>query len=772
MFHTAAPILRESEALSARTLSSVVPSNDTVTKALSVTSGSLDLLLLGNLLEVCQDLYRHDLADESLNLYASTVSYCKDCSWNNAQLVSHQLQMAVRRLQDATTVLTDEPELPDMYHEDECDVGPRCFKHPVFPSVSLLSSSSANSLILAYMELLLVYNRGVVQHAQSEYGETMRLYEYVALSLTSQWLPATTTDHPLRRSLLELNMYVQNNMGHITYMLGLEDAAADHFRTALAYKTSSLEYAMVVSNWCRVHWMSGDMSEEVFRGLQQVLCIRTDLLPWDHMDVASAHYNLGMAEYARNHSEAALEHLFSYLKVAASKAATDNNSSKQTAALKVNKKDQWLYTLDPIPALIYILLVKNEPKEDDISQELVRGLRSLQEKRACVGPQGPEVASVLNFIGTLLFHQRDNEHALLFFQEELRLEENLVFHQDDVSISVTCNNIGRILQELGRLPEAKHYYHRALKGHYGDRIEEWCALPNAQDVCPVQWKVEHLKDLPQSTMQLYSAVWYNLGLIWDKLGCYREATNAFQVSLGLRRALLGLNHADVACLLYNIGVLQMEQKLLKEATSSFREALRIRQNSPSTGHLNDAHVIQTLKKLAALHKAKGDINGALETLWEIVRLQEPTTNKDATTTLAANGSAAQSNHTKELCVTYREVAELYHANSNLSMAITMAQKSTSLLRKLQLAVAQNNTTTSTTVATQEFVVYTEELVAGLLLLGSLYHEDSEPFTARQLFQEASTMIARVSRCFPTSTALDAMQEVTQILAACHCAPLA
>ena len=59
-------------------------------------------------------------------------------------------------------------------------------------------------------------------------------------------------------------------------------------------------------------------------------------------------------------------------------------------------------------------------------------------------------------------------------------------------------------------------------------------------------------------MNLYSTVWYNLGLIHDKMGAFTDAIRAFHMSLKLRRAMLGKDHPDVACLLYNIGVLQME----------------------------------------------------------------------------------------------------------------------------------------------------------------------------------------------------------------------
>jgi len=337
---------------------------------------------------------------------------------------------------------------------------------------------------------------------------------------------------------------------------------------------------------------------------------------------------------------------------------------------------------------------------------------------------------------------------------ELSLEESLVFDCDeDGSVSVTCNNLGRILQELNRLPEAKLYYYRALKLHYGDRIEEWCSSPKGQASCLLAWNSNHLQELSDPTIQLYSAVWYNLGLIHDKLGCYNKAANAFQVSLGLRRAMLGPNHADVACLLYNIGVLQMEQQLLLDATTSFREALRIRQVSPnsSTNPLSDRHVIQTLKKLASLYKAKGNIGGALEVTHEILNIQKKSS--DVESDLLRNS---------EIGATMRDIADLYHAEGRFALATKAAEESIDMFRNIQIATA----------GTIDYVACTEELVAGLLLLGSIFHETCRSGMAYELFQEGEAMIRRVLRFFPTSNELNAMKEVTQMLATVHCAPLA
>ena len=627
----------------------------------------------------------------------------------------------------------------DTYQEDECDVGPRQFREPLLPAVG--SVAFVHTLTLAQTEAFILYNKALVAHSRFDFNTATTLYNQILQGF------ARSTDggsfSAFGPKLLQLLMFVNNNMGQIAYIEGSEETALAYFETALLFAKHlaneaasevHLATATVLSNFCRVHWMSGDVSESIYSALCEVLRIRSSVLEATHMDVASAHYNLGVAEYARRNNESAIRHLMRYLQVAALRAQQEVESD-----------------LDPVPALVYILLMKNEDKEDDnMAQELVRGLRTLQDKRNDLGPQHPEIASIFNFVGTLLFHQRDFDHALLFFQEELRLEEAFLGHNEDVSVSVTCNNIGRILQELQRLPEAIRYYNRALQAEYGDEMQ-LIANKSKQPMNTAQAlaRNENL-NLPASTMNLYSTVWYNLGLIHDKQGSYPEAIHAFQMSLGLRRVMLGKDHPDVACLLYNIGVLQMEQQLLKDSTDSFREALRIRRVA-ATGQLNDCHVVKTLQKLASLHKSSGNIEGALEAGREILHIQQLSPDFDA------------SIRHKEMGSTLKEMAELYHALGNVAMAVIKAKESVAVLRQAKVE-SHNNSTNS--------LPCVEELFSSLLLLGSLYHENCEPAKAFALFSEASAMI-QTAKTTPTEhTTLQALHEVSQMLATCHCAPIA
>src|SRR3569832_1538673 len=101
---------------------------------------------------------------------------------------------------------------------------------------------------------------------------------------------------------------------------------------------------------------------------------------------------------------------------------------------------------------------------------------------------------------------------------------------------------------------------------------------------------------------------------------------------------------------------------MSEATVSFREALRIRRGG-ATGQLNDKHVVKTLEKLSSLHKAKGNIKGALEALKEVLHIQEISSDFDYILRMRETG------------VTLRSMAELHHATGDLQAALRISIQS-------------------------------------------------------------------------------------------------
>jgi len=621
----------------------------------------------------------------------------------------------------------------DTYHDDGCDVGPR----PFVETLRCVTSTPQDIL-----QFVICYNQALMHHEKEEYASAMQLYSVVAgavnMSPTDN-LPAT------EKQAIAVKAY--NNMGYIVYTEHSAENSLSLFEGAIFLARSlqdlssdhRLAYATTLSNWCRVQWMTGKLSQGFYSALEEVLSIRFSILGWDHVDVASAHYNLGMAEYCRQDKDAALHHFEQYLAV----------YSHEIKAGKAPK-------LDPILGLTFVLLINNEHKEDKPSQDLAWGLRTLQEKRNELGRNHHEIASILNFVGTLLFHFRELDHALLFFQEELRIEEDLIKKGEDISVSVTCNNIGRILQELGQFKEAIVYYQQSLsvKVHDNDPIKNRTNCEASDDVSSSS--SSHDRKLSPATMNLYSTVWYNLGLIHDKLGSFVDAIQAFQMSLQLRRAMLGHNHTDVACLLYNIGVLQMEQQMLSEATKSFVEALRIRRVT-APGQLSDGHVVKTLQKLSSLHKAKGDLSGALEACEGIIRLLEVSRDFDEISRLKNMGS------------TLRDIAELHHAQGSVELALQIALDGARILRLLRQME---------TIDKDEYPVAVEEETTILLLIGSLQHETCNPMAAYTTFAEAASLIYgglishKPSEDARQPALLLPLFEISSVLASAHCAPRA
>lgn len=739
---------------------------------MSMPSGETWSQAVGSLVDMGSELLAQGLHDEAIAMFDAAHSAITSPSasetWDNA---AKSVQVGGQLLR--STITTDSTfkkdinkrnstEAPDLYQEDECDVGPRLLKTPVSAVELVQLSTDKNCLLL---EAVVLFNKGLIYHAKGSVAEAKQVYEVV--TFTVQNLLTYLIGAP-SKVFAELAMRSHNNLGLLNYLERNEGIASACFEASIQFarhlapltKAYRLECATVLSNWCRVNWMNGDISDKLYKGLQEVLHIRSCILSWDHPDVAASRYNVAVADYARQDSQKAVAQLQQYLKIAAHRS-----------------KDSQLDDLDAVPALIFLLLIQHEDMEDYSSQELVRGLRTLQDKRLDLGANSMEVASVLNCVGTLLFHKEEFESALVFFQEELRLEdynESLYLDfsgrsiDETASVSVTCNNIGRILQELGRYDEAIAYYRRALESENYEASD--VMLTSGKKDARRSSVAARAAAYKSSSANLYSTVWYNLGLIHDKLGSYNEAITAFEMSLELRKVLLGNNHPDIACLLYNIGVLQMEQQHLDGASKSFREALRIRRVG-TAGQLSDLHVIKTLEKLASLHKAKGNIEGALEASREVLSIQEASLEYDPIARF------------KEMGVTLRSISELYHAGGDLDAAVPTALSS---VRKLRIAsdccLEKLRANTNRELDHAFFVdriSNTEQLATSLLLLGSLHHEMNEPLLAQDVLQSAAGVVEEVtastvntSSVSATPTSIHALQEVTSMLSICHCAPQA
>ena len=639
------------------------------------------------------------------------------------------------------------PLPPDTYFEGECDVGPRLLHKPVH-----LVTSSPFGAHIPLVRAILSYNRALAHHAANDIEEALEAYGMTldAMGLVSYHnddVETIKSPHSSSASYAacaaRLSMFVHNNVGHVRYMEGEEEDALVHFRTALCWFDHLGERnaetmddasfmkelyeckATVLSNYARTQWMQGIVNDQTTHAFHTVLQLRQQYLPSDHPDVLSAHLNLGFLLYARNRKTESLTHLRRYL----------------VAADKPNVRAR----LDPVPALSHIVLAENEDKDDTLSVEVVRAVRALQDKREDFGANHVEVASLLNYIGTILFHRRELEMALRFYREELAVEEGLQDNAPGISISVTHNNIGRIHQELGELQQAITSYRRALQTGSETGLCPSSVAAEPRSTKAFRSIAKKAKVMSQSSMNLFSTIWYNLGLIYDRRGRKGDAIRAFQMSLAIRQTLLGKDHADVACLWYNIGTLQMETRQLDGASRSLFESIRIRRLAELAKPQGGRHVIMTLTKLFALQQKRGQIDAGLTTLSEMAALQEK----------------SKTSH-MELCATYRQISEFQHAKGNISAAIRAAHRGFEALLASQALLDPN---------CAHHMKGVEEIVTTLLMIASLYHEACDPLEAQKTLQKAQGLVEMVVRQHGTvlSPTLRSHREVIRFLLSSCCA---
>jgi tetratricopeptide (TPR) repeat protein len=613
----------------------------------------------------------------------------------------------------------------DLYQEEGGDNGPRCLLQPI----QIDPRTSADTQ-LDFVEAVTTFNDGLEHHQRQEIEESRVVYECI-LYYTYGLLQSFNPEEVPSSTLLTLGMQAHNNLGTISYANDLCEDALGNFDAALIFarqllqrdKHQQLAIASVVSNWCRVHWVQGDIdTDSLFQCMEDVLRLRADNLPWYHVDVAASHFNLGTAYHAIGRHDKAMSHLKQYLKVSEYRAG---NQMKQ---------------VDPIPALIYLLLIQVEDKDNTESQDLARALRALQDKRQEQGNSSPEVASIINHVGTLLFHNKDFSNALMFFQEELRIEKGLD-QCEPMSISVTCNNIARTLQEQDKLMEAMTFYQYALRF---DTLLSTAADGSKSD--------QH-----EVVSNLFSTVWYNLGLIYDKLGDAAEAIRAFQVSLDLRIVVLGPLHPDIACLWYNIGVLQMEKGFLDDSENSFIQALRIR-SSCQEHQLKDERMLKTIQKLSDLQKDAGNLRGAIVALDQVVYVLQ-------------NSTFHFSVRQRQLSSTLLKIAELYHDLNDNAISLTIARRAIEAIEPVMPNVLMENEETQVSIGERHAIV--EQWAMSHLLVGSLLHETFESERAYQILQDLlSALTLFLNNPIFSSSSLAMLAKVVELLATPQCAVLA
>jgi tetratricopeptide (TPR) repeat protein len=112
--------------------------------------------------------------------------------------------------------------------------------------------------------------------------------------------------------------------------------------------------------------------------------------------------------------------------------------------------------------------------------------RALRIHEAAYGPDHPDVAIDLNYVGRALADLGRPAEALSLQQRALRIRE-AAYGPDHPDVAVDLNYMGRALSDLGRSAEALPLHERAL------RIHEATYGPDHPATCQSRQQVEELE---------------------------------------------------------------------------------------------------------------------------------------------------------------------------------------------------------------------------------------------------------------------------------------
>jgi tetratricopeptide (TPR) repeat protein len=225
--------------------------------------------------------------------------------------------------------------------------------------------------------------------------------------------------------------------------------------------------------------------------------------------------------------------------------------------------------------------------------------RAVTMQRALRGSEPhPDLAEVLNDMGTLLWQQGDVAGCEKYFRESLAMNRRLLGEKHP-EIANGLENVAMSIQDKGDLAGAEKLYRqslemrRELQGENHpevgrtllnlaslqyDRGETHDALTNMREVLGIYRKA-YPPDHPETARVLNV-----IGSWLTMAGEHLEADIYLEEGLAMRRRLLNAQHPDVASSLIALAILRVDEKNYAEALKFARDAKAIYTTALSPDH--------------------------------------------------------------------------------------------------------------------------------------------------------------------------------------------
>jgi tetratricopeptide (TPR) repeat protein len=202
-----------------------------------------------------------------------------------------------------------------------------------------------------------------------------------------------------------------------------------------------------------------------------------------------------------------------------------------------------------------------------------------------------ELATSMNSLATLRYSQRRFDEAEQLSRAALDMHRSLL-GENSAETAEDLNNLGAILRAQGRLDEAMVLLQQALairtQFFPGDARARTETLTNLASVLRAQERFAEAEPLLREVLALRRAALGeqhpdvaqstdNLAVIIGSQGRFKEAADLMGQAQAIYRERLGPDHPDVATSLSNLAMMQYRGEELESAVRTLRECLRIRE---------------------------------------------------------------------------------------------------------------------------------------------------------------------------------------------------
>ena len=233
--------------------------------------------------------------------------------------------------------------------------------------------------------------------------------------------------------------------------------------------------------------------------------------------------------------------------------------------------------------------------EYDKAESLYR--RSLQIREKVLGPDHPDVATVLDNLGVLYDSLADYPKAELLLKRALEIRKGSL-GSDHPKVAVSLTNLGFLHEHLGDYVSAERHYKRALE------IGEKALGSNHPDVATILSRV---------------------GEMYISLMDYQKAEPPLERALAIRVESLGSSHPKVAKRLDALAQVNEGLGKFPEAQSLYQQALDIYEKAFGPYH---PQIATTLQNLAVLYDYQGDFEKGQHLYLRAIAIDEKALGKD------------------------------------------------------------------------------------------------------------------------------------------------